>query len=171
MQMMRKTTLALAATLIAGTPATATAQDGPPRGCFQRQYSDAHLAGQPDQIVRDMKLMIMDAAGYDEVWADLTVLFTNQGRVRGTRTAGAELTQTLGCYPGESGMGACSVDCDGGYFEVTRDTGDSITIKTYGLTIGPSDSCGGYEHLSEIHGQPTSYKLYKVDDLTCGVIQ
>ena len=137
-----------------------------PLGCFTRTYSDAHLAKNPDQIVRSMQLRIHRDPNFGDVIADLGVEFANQGRVKGTKSAGAFMDQILICWD-DGGRFGCSVECDGGWFTVSRQTSDSITIATDGLWVGDVEGCGGAETIEEIAGQTVKYKLLASDIAAC----
>lgn len=135
-------------------------------GCFERNYTAAHLAKQPAQIVQAMRLWI-HVNDYDETIADMTVEFANQGRIRGSASAGQIMQQSLHCWQDGSAVG-CSVDCDGGWFTVTRDSGDVLTFSTEGLVVGDAEGCGGAESIAEVIGQPVKYRLDRVEDVYCG---
>ena len=106
-----------------------------------RDYSAAHLAQHPNQIVDWIRLKVFQDA-YDGTVADLDVLFANQGHVAGSGFDGRIVGQALHCWEsgGETG---CSVDCDGGSFIVTKDDGAVLMFKTDGLMVGDTESCGG----------------------------
>ena len=63
----------------------------------------------------------------------------------------------------------CSVDCDGGFFEVTRDTGDSIDLTLTYLWVGDTEECGGAVDIAEVSGEPVVYRLYKSPPEACVV--
>ena len=136
-------------------------------GCYQRIYSDAHLAKHPAQIVQAIQLKVYNSQ-YNTVWGDLRVRFADQGRVRGTRSAGALLKQSLICFT-DGGPGTCQVECDGGRFDVVKQTSSSMTFETRGLMVGSleDEGCGGSEDLAEFIGQPVRYRLNRVADAVC----
>ena len=136
------------------------------KGCFERNYSAAHLAKQPAQIVEAIRLWIY-VNDYQETIADMTVQFGDRGRIRGTASAGQIMQQSLFCWQDSAAVG-CSVECDGGWFNVTRDTGDVLTFRTEGLVVGDSEGCGGAESLAEVIGTPVSYRLTRGEDVCCG---
>ncbi len=139
--------------------------EGPAEGCYVRDYSAAHLAGQPAQVVDWMQLWVYSDENRNKL-ANMLVGFTNQGHVANTKHAGQVLDQFLLCFDYDGRKG-CTVECDGGNFFVTRDTGDAITIETSYLTVGYTDSCGGAVDLAEKPGQPVKYKLYRADARQC----
>ena len=106
---------------------SAIAEPQVPYGCYLREYSNAHLAKTPDQIVRSMALRIYKQPEFGETVADMNVLFADQGRIRGTQSANAFMDQVLICWTDATTFG-CSVERDGGVFTVSRITQDSITI-------------------------------------------
>lgn len=158
-------TMALTAALLAG-PALA---DGLPEGCYVRDYSDAHLASQPQQIVDWMQLWVYQNQ-FENKSAMMQVRFAAQGHVAGTRHAGQVLDQLALCYEFEGGP-ACVVDCDGGRFQVVRDTGDAITIQTNYFMVGQTGSCGGAANLAEKPDQAVKYKLYRADARQCAGVR
>lgn len=139
--------------------------EGPPEGCYVRDYSDAHLAGQPAQVVDWMQLWIYSDENQNKL-ANMLVGFTKQGHVRGTKHAGQVLDQFLLCFD-SGGRKGCTVECDGGNFFVTRDSGDAMTIETSFLMVGETDSCGGAVDLAEVPGRAVKYKLFRADAQQC----
>lgn len=142
------------------------AADGPPLGCYQRAYSAEHLAANPAQIVDEISLKIHIQAIYGEIIGDMRVWFADQGRVAGTVNAGRVLDQFLICWGDETRSG-CSVECDGGSFQVTKADPNGLTFETDYLLVGETEDCGGAEDLAEILGQPVKYRLNRVDDAVC----
>ncbi|WP_299419441.1 hypothetical protein [uncultured Shimia sp.] len=151
----------LSGALMAG-PALA---EGPPEGCYVRDYSDAHLAGQTAQVVDWMQLWIYSDENQNKL-ANMLVGFTNQGHVAGTQHAGQVMDQFLLCFD-SGGRKGCTVECDGGNFFVTRDSGDAMTIETRYLMVGETDSCGGAVDLAEVPGKAVKYKLFRADAQRC----
>ncbi|MCH2066371.1 hypothetical protein [Shimia sp.] len=139
--------------------------EGPPEGCYVRDYTDAHLAGQPAQVVDWMQLWIYSDENQNKL-ANMLVGFTNQGHVAGTQHAGQVLDQFLLCFD-SGGRKGCTVECDGGNFFVTRDSGDAMTIETSYLMVGETDSCGGAVDLAEVPGKAVKYKLFRADAQRC----
>lgn len=139
--------------------------EGPPEGCYVRDYSDAHLAGQPAQVVDWMQLWIYSDENQNKL-ANMLVGFTKQGHVAGTQHAGQVLDQFLLCFD-SGGRTGCTVECDGGNFFVTRDSGDAMTVETHYLMVGETDSCGGAVDLAEQPGKPVKYKLFRADAKHC----
>ncbi len=134
-------------------------------GCYHRDYTDAHLASHPDQIVDWISMIVeKDAQGYTV--ARMLVATANQGYVRATKQGGQLFKQWLGCWQ-DGARAFCAVDCDGGNFTVTRDTGTSITFQTTYLMVGETDDCGGAIDLAEIPGKPVKYRLDLVSDSAC----
>ncbi|WP_294220947.1 hypothetical protein [uncultured Shimia sp.] len=153
--------LALSGVMLAG-PVLA---EGPDAGCYVRDYSDAHLAGQPAQVVDWMQLWIYQDDNQNKL-ANMLVGFSNQGHVAGTEHAGQVLDQFLLCFDYDGRKG-CAVECDGGNFYVARDTGEAMTIETDNLWVGETDSCGGAVDLAEVPGKPVKYKLNRVAAHQC----
>ena len=146
----------------------AFAQQGPEPGCYERQYSAAHLAQNPDQVVKSIRMRIYDDTHYGtkERYANLDVQFANQGHVRRAGLGAPRLGQSLICFGDADGAG-CSVECDGGWFTVTRSTPESLTIETEYLMVGDTEGCGGAVDLAEKPGRPVKYRLDRADPARC----
>lgn len=153
--------VALSGAVLAG-PAGA---EGPDAGCYVRDYSDAHLASQPAQVVDWLQLWVYQGDNQNKL-ANMLVGFSNQGHVAGTQHAGQVLDQFLLCFDYDGHKG-CTVECDGGNFFVTRDSGDTMTIETDYLMVGETDSCGGAVDLAEVTGKAVRYKLNRVAASQC----
>ena len=139
--------------------------EGPQHGCYMRDYSEAHLAKHPTQIVDWMTLWVYEDEDRDTM-ANMTVGFARQGNVRGTVFAGETVSQALVCFDMD-GVPGCGVECDGGYFTVERDQADGMTIETRYLLVGDTDECGGAVDLAEVEGQAVRYRLNRVDSGQC----
>ncbi len=154
---------ALMATFALGA-GTAVAE-GPDVGCYARDYSSAHLAKQPAQVVEQMALRVYE----DELGnrlADMEVTFANQGHVANGMFAGQTLNQFLLCFDYQ-GRAGCAVECDGGAFNVVRQKSDSITIETDLLMVGDTGECGGAVDLAEVPGKAVRYRLNRVGASRC----
>jgi hypothetical protein len=152
------------------TTATAiTAQEGPTPGCYQREYSQAHLDKHPNQVARSLTMMIQDHQDgeFTNRFAYLVVDFANQGHVKRDGHGAQRLDQSLICWTGADRRRGCSVECDGGSFYVTDETDSKMTIATEYLWIGDTEGCGGKIDLSEVPGQEVKYRLNRVDPLNC----
>ena len=153
---------------------TASAQDIT-RGCFERDYTAEHLASHPLQVVDDIKLRFYDDE-YGNVLAEMLVLTANQGHVAKDGLGGQTFWQFLLCWD-NGGLGGCSVECDGGGFDIEIDDGNTLQFVTQGLWVGETDECGGAANIAEvppryegdefIPGEPVSYRLYRTDDTAC----
>lgn len=138
----------------------------PMMGCFMRDYSDAHLAKHPAQVVDEIALSVRQAGEF--INGTLWVLTARQGHVAHSGLGGRLLKQQLLCWK-EMGTMNCFVECDGGGFTVTKATGDSLTFRTNFLLVGDENGCGGPVDLAENPGQPVSYRLNRADPTVCGV--
>jgi len=159
-------TSALAACL-ALTPFAATAQRIP-EGCFTRVYSDAHLAGQPAQVVAAMWVNFWhDDKSDDAPSFRIDALMADQGHARRDGLGGRIMGESGYCTSPDY----CAVFCDGGNFAVTRDTGDMIEITTDHLRLVAGGQCGegvtAVTTLAERPGQPTTYRRYRADPVAC----
>lgn len=161
--------MAAIAALAIGVGLPAQAAEGPQPGCYAREYSPAHLKANPAQIVEAIALEISLSPDQSSVWAALSARFADQGRVKGGPSAGETMTQSLNCFDSDGRLG-CAVDCDGGFFQVLSQDAKALTFRTEWLWVGDTEGCGGAEDLAEVKGQPTLYKLFKVDDATCAAL-
>ncbi|WP_299349730.1 hypothetical protein [uncultured Shimia sp.] len=139
--------------------------EGPPVGCYKRDYSDVHLAKHPTQVVDEISLRVYDD-GHNNILADMFVTFADQGHVAGSWIAGKTTDQFLLCFDYE-GRSGCAVECDGGNFFVSSETSDSLTIETSRLMVGPTDDCSGEIDLAEVPGQLVKYRLMKAEPGAC----
>ena len=153
--------LALVAAL---TAAPAIAE---PMGCYHRTYSDAHIAAHPEQVVSAISVAF-GIDEYDQYSASVAVSTSNGGHVKDTELALRTFEQGLLCW-NDGGEVTCSVDCDAGFFEVTRDTGDSIDLTLTYLWVGETEECGGAVDIAEVSGEPVVYRLYKSPPEACVV--
>ena len=110
--------------------------------------------------------MIVENDGQDFLVARMMAATANQGHARRSGLGNKIFTQWLFCYE-EGGRAACSVECDGGRFIVTRQTPDSLTFQTDYLMVGDSEECGGAIDLAEVPRTPVKYRLDLVSDSTC----
>ncbi|SMY08579.1 hypothetical protein [Flavimaricola marinus] len=150
--------------LMLATPAAAQPLFDP--SCYARDYSPEHLASQPDQIVDEFLLQFSHDTKYDQTFAWISVELTDQGHVAGTPLAGQTLDQGLICWVDDVTAG-CSVECDGGWFEVTRNDGNILELRTDYLLVGDTEGCGGAVDLSEGPGRTTTYRLMRVANAIC----
>lgn len=157
--------ICISATLGLGLASPGFAETKITQGCFERDYSDAHLAGQPKQVVKWIRVHVHEDS-YGDTVVDMNVEFARQGHVLASGHAGAVLDQTLHCWDSNGEIG-CSVDCDGGSFIVTGDDGNFLTLRTDYLMVGETESCGGAVDLAETQGKPVSYRLNRVEDAAC----
>ncbi|MCP3971522.1 MAG: hypothetical protein GY717_14635 [Rhodobacteraceae bacterium] len=159
---MKKTIIAAVVTALAGGAALA---DGPPPGCYHRDYTDAHLAKHPNQVV-DWITMIVEHDQYGHDVARMRVYTANQGHVRRSGHGHRVFDQFLFCWD-DGRRARCGVECDGGGFVMTRYTGKSLTFETRNLWIGDTDECGGAIDLAEIPGRAVKYRLDRVSASIC----
>ena len=145
----------------------AMAGEGPSLGCYERDYSDTHLADHPDQIVDRIVLDIYRPPdGGEDIFVKMAVWTANQGYVRKTGQGGQRFDQSLYCY--QDGKAArCQVECDGGHFTVEHDDGEVLQFATGYLQAGEAEECGGAIDLAERPGQMVSYRLMRAPGATC----
>ncbi len=141
------------------------AQDGPSKGCYLREYSGAHLASHPDQVVHWIKLRVWD----DEMGNRLAAIraqFAHQGHVARDGFGGRVMDNFMICWR-DRGKAFCGVECDGGSIEFLRDDAKGVVFRTQGVVIGDVEGCGGFTTLAEVPGQYVSYRLNRVPDAQC----
>ena len=145
------------------------AQSAPPQGCYQRDYSDQHLAKNPAQVVDQIAVKFGQSGG-DRV-AQMSVLTANQGHVRASGHGGQMFEQYLYCFAPSGGdkNWTCSVECDGGSMEILRADGKTLLFRTNYLLVGESDECGGPIDLAEIQDKSVTYKLTRVANSQCAI--
>ena len=113
----------------------ANAQSAPPTGCYVRDYSLEHLARNPNQVVDRISVSFRQNAG-DRV-AQMSVLTADQGHAGADGHGGQLFAQYLYCFAGSGGSKnwTCSVECDGGSMEITRDDGKILEFRTNYLLV------------------------------------
>ena len=145
------------------------AQSAPPEGCYERVYSQEHLAKNPDQVVAQIVVKFGQNAG-DRI-AEMSVLTANQGHVQASGNGGQLLAQYLYCMaPGAGDKNwICSVECDGGIMDILQSDAKTLLFRTDYLLVGESDECGGPVDLAEKPYQNVTYKLLRVADSQCSI--
>ena len=100
------------------------AAKGATSACFTRVYAPAHLAGHPQQNVRDMVILL--TASPD---ADAGAIFHTRIGVH-FRKLGAAFETGGSCTLGEDGKSiGCSAECDGGSMDVSLKDAQTIYLK------------------------------------------
>lgn len=134
-------------------------------GCYVRDYSDAHLAKHPAQVVDRITLdLYRQATG--EVVAEMWVVTARQGHAARAGEGGKRFSQFLICWD-DAGRPVCGVECDGGKMDITRLDANGLTFQTSYLLVGDAEACGGVVDLAERPGQPVSYRLDRVEPAVC----
>jgi len=135
-----------------------------PSGCFVRDYSEDHLAQNPEQIVDRISILFGPIDGL--VLADVKVQMANQGHAAVNGYGGAYFSEVAGTF---SEALTFAVDCDGGFFDVVHFDGDSIEIETSGFRLSP-DGCGDQGNVSnllETGSSSTTYTLNRTELGAC----
>lgn len=162
---MKTAALALFA-LVLAAPALAE----PSYGCYERVYSEQHLAGQPDQVVSELRLYLTSSESENLEWtAGMEVISANQGHAARDGLGEQRFTQFLICWE-DGGRRGCSVECDGGSLVITKDTHDELKFRTDYLMVGDAAECGGSLDLAEKVGKAVTYKLNRAPDHHCAAI-
>ncbi|MFY0623234.1 MAG: hypothetical protein JXQ89_16235 [Pelagimonas sp.] len=135
-------------------------------GCYERVYSDAHLAKHPKQVVKVIRLQVGEWLSDTDRAGKMQVIPANQGHVRGTGLAGQSLSQFLLCSQ-RGDTPVCQVECDGGSLELTKQDNTSLTFRTRYLMVGDNEECGGVMDLAEVQNQWVKYRLNRVQASAC----
>jgi len=144
----------------------ALAQNTLEAGCYERIYSAAHLAENPNQGVESIRLEIRDDQPDGYVLVSLAARMSTQGQARRDRVAGQVLEQGLFCP--RDGSSECYVECDGGGIKITSQSDSSLTFQTGYVVIGDDeDGCGGTSTLVEPGAALTTYRLNAVAPALC----
>jgi hypothetical protein len=158
------------AVLLGSLVATPIAAMDMPMGCFERNYTKAHLSGQPAQVVESIRVLFTEETFDDSTYlhARMQVLLANQGHVRAEGLGGETLDQFLICDAGNGKQApACFVECDGGGMQISRNSGGKLEFRTDYLMVGDYDECGGATDLTEYQGKSVTYRLNQVNDARC----
>ncbi len=127
-------------------------------GCYTRVYSTDHLAGQPDQVIWKLRLLVRNA-GRD---ARIEAVAANQGHARRDGHMGKVLVQDLICDGA-----TCRAECDAGRFTVTRRSGDALTFRLDYLLLGDTADCEAYFDMAEKPDTPVSYRVNRAPRSAC----
>lgn len=130
--------------------------------CYQRTYTAEHLAKNPDQTVRKLRIALPESIeGPGAAWAWF-------------RDSGKEYSMPLWCFapPAGSPKGArtCGVECDGGTFLLKpRDAKSVLLTTTFGFLV--SGGCGAEDEDTrwiKDEGKPsTTFRLNTVAASVC----
>lgn len=133
--------------------------------CFERQYTSAHLAGQPRQGVAAIRLFMGQQTG--DGWpAVVEARMARQGQARRDGVTGRALVQSLWCSDGGA-EAVCVALCDGdGDLDLVFDARGRLRLGTARLRLTDQPGrCGGLSDLSE--GGRTVYLLDEAAPSAC----
>lgn len=150
--------------VLAGTAAMAQTV---PLGCFERIYSEAHLAAHPDQGVASLRLWIGHIPQFsdEDVYFWIEALMADQGQGARDGVAGEILGEGGLCHDQRAN---CFADGDGGSFDVVSAEDDMISIETAGMRlVGDNVDEGEMSGLNEGLSGLTRYRLNRVPDTNC----
>lgn len=141
----------------------------PPAGCFARTYSDAHLAQNPAQVVKDISISFDPNFEPGHPWMDVEVEIADQGHAAGTGQGGNMYGQIARCFEdARAGTGwSCAVECDGGVMRIDRLSDADLLVRLEYFVLNTGDDCGGEVDLAEVPGQTVAYKLLRQPDAAC----
>ena len=146
-------------------PASAIAQDVPV-GCYTRDYSDAHLASNPDQVVDRISIEFIR---HDEFTsAEVKVLLADQGHSGRAGYGGQFVSEVAANYATPLQFG---IECDGGSFDVIESDSQGIVIETGWFRLSDNaNGCSGEDIRSNLHeevGSSTRYRLTQSAAAAC----
>ncbi len=123
--------------------------------CFVRQYSQAHLAANPKQTVRQIKIKLRQLK-YEGASEPSPVLGI-QVRRKGERSV---WTNNIPCNA-SAGRVFCAVECDGGSVEIaSRDKAGNLTIKNNGVIL--HGGCGEQGRRIKLEGERGGDDVFKL---------
>lgn len=131
------------------------------KGCYIRDYDNAHLARHPNQLVTNVRLLIKDARGD----SNNPYHFFLQVRMRGSSKA---LITAGFCEWKGPGL-HCMVECDGGGINVSpRSAYVMMYLDRIRMATCESDK-GNIEDGKEISGgiDDREFRVHRVDDSMC----
>ena len=148
-------TTALGFALLLGAPAIA--QDVP-NGCYVRDYSDAHLAKYPEQVVDRISIEFSPSGDFTS--AEVKVRLADQGHSGRAGYGGQFVSEFAENYATPLRF---NVECDGGGFDVINSDSAGILIETDWFRLSDDVSeCSGGRVRSDLHeegGSSTKYRL------------
>ena len=141
----------------------------PPEGCFARTYSEAHLAKNPKQVVKDISIAFGDFADDVVPWMDVLVEIADQGHAAGRGQGGNTYGQIARCFEDQRARTgwSCAVECDGGVMRIDRLDAKSLLVRLEYFWMGSGDDCGGTVDLAEVPGQTVAYRLDRQPAAVC----
>ncbi len=127
--MLRNALLGFLLTIVAVEPAIALE-------CYTRSYASPHLSKHPHQTVTSISLIVGKSVTYTSAYTALISL-----QRRGSQKV---LSTGLGCTTivDERGTMSCSVDCDGGSFDLKRAADGSHLHLHLNTPLVLSEGCG-----------------------------
>lgn len=156
------------AALFGGTAAAQILPSTGTQSCWGRVYSEAHLAANPGQRVREMRLRLSGERDVDQVSFLVQVVTTEDPNL--LWLTDGECHQDAG-----NPRVSCFVWCDGGGFELEAEAGgDSLLLVNQSFALS---SCGAPEGLEEEEGtflrlEPDAdhavFRLYRLRAEMCG---
>ena len=166
---------ALTLSFALATIAPAAMAENLPSGCFAREYSAEHLAAHPTQRVERIVLwtdVATDGENPDEAvlvaWMAKNAYFA-----AGMRVDGWFLCEGGECQNEGDATKSCGQLQDRGGFIVTgyqKGSGgksDAVEITTQFLIMNSRGDCAVDASLTEVFGQPTTYRLLRVNEAVC----
>ncbi|MFK7835376.1 MAG: hypothetical protein AB8B60_04085 [Sulfitobacter sp.] len=140
-----------------------------PQGCFERRYSEDHLARNPAQVVQEMSVAFGGFAGDDVPWMDVTIIAAPQGHAADAGQGGELFGTIARCTPSDVTLygWSCSVECDGGTLHIEQLDDRKLKMWTEYFLLGTGDDCGGALDLAEVPLTAVTYHLNRVPDARC----
>lgn len=152
--------MSLAAALAVSTPALSN-------GCYARNYSEAHLAENPVQVVASIRVKIGVDERYGTLSGVMDVIAADREDPNSLENAENTLIQYLHCNE-YNGVVKCSAECDSGLMTILRKDDKALSFTTKGLIMSRGgEGCSFALDLAERKGEATTYSLDRAVDAAC----
>lgn len=145
---------------------------GPPLGCYARVWSDAELAGSPQQVIKAMraKAHVYDGGpALSDHYMSVDVILADQGLAEVRGMSGARLASQLSCGQGyKPDFPFCYSYCGGHRMVFPRldDKGMVFRIERFEIVNGTA--CGGAKmDLAGGRNAKVAYRLDRVEMREC----
>lgn len=145
--------------------------------CFEREYSDKHMAAHPLQTVKKMEMkasIVPELAGDEFIFLDIRALIK---RPVGRGFQYKVYSNGMGCGLKDNRL-ECGIDCDGGTatvaWDVTADE-DQIWFRNKGFVM--YGGCGSDVDMDDMiwldpkKGGDDIFRLYRMNDKSCRALQ
>ena len=138
-----------------------------PMGCYTKDYSDDHLARNPEQVVDQISILFIHRGG--TITAAVRVLLADQGHAGRDGYGGMEVSEFAVSAGDYNVSRRFNVDCDGGGFDVIESDSESLVIETSRFRLSGNNCINELSgsSLVEDGSSSTRYKLERPGEMTC----